>query len=217
MSEPTRLLTQRRRLLAILAMLPATACAPMPLRVFEPDVPAADRLTSPCAFNGHVPAGARLAMGAARLNVRVDSRRGRTVVALMIEVPRATTLRFVDHAITAYEPGRTTASARGVFSAIHLVDADFGDHGIVPPALQAMVRPMDWTLAGDDHALAQGDLRPPAPGPWRHFWLMTPLELTGLKAFELVLPTLLEDARVLHAPRVRFQSRTVLGVALLNC
>ncbi len=199
----------RRRILAALFAVPFAGCAPMPLTVYVPEVPAESIVRSPCAFNSHVPVGASLALGAASATVMLARHAGRSYVEVRFEVPAGTTLRLEDDAFEV-SMGRGEPGVRFRFPAVSLVDSPLASAASDLPALKAQQVPPGTPLVGADPP-------PGVTGRGRHFWIATYVDIGKSGRVEVTLPRMRVNGDGLARVRVAFRRETMAAVALFNC
>lgn len=189
--------------------LALTACAPMPLVVYEPDVVGGTVLHSSCAFNGHVTSGVGFEVGglAAKANLLPDAEGD--LLVLQLEVPAGRTARWREAtvAVATREPD-SAASAR--LARVLLVDAAPGRMVVEAPELAPYRLPWDARLEGGHfvHGPVEFD---------RRFWMAVRLPSLEAEQVAVTLPAFEIDGRIVTWPLLRFHRRTIVAVALINC
>ena len=158
-----------------------------------------------CAPNQHLPVGARLPVGGAWVTVRVARHEGRHFVELQFDVPEEEVLRLDSDEVRLVRPAGDTVTAR--FPSISLVDTPIVNSFSTAPALRALQLPALASMPGGRTAA----------GGARHYWLATPVDVQREESFDLVLAPVRDRAGQEHRFRLRFESRTLVGFAVLNC
>ena len=185
------------------------ACVPLVTRVYVPEVPPESLVRSPCAFNSHVPIGARIMIGSATAIVRLSVHAGQTFVEVHLEVPAETEIQLEGDSVSI------AAAASGLnrpfrFPNVSLVDNPIVNSYSLSPALKAHQLPVLAPLTG-----TTVDAGSKLTG--RHFWLATFVETDGAPKLFVTLPRMKVNSVSRDGPRLEFIQRLISGVALINC
>ena len=202
-------MTHMRLLSTLLVSALSSACAPIPRTQYVPVVPDNQLVYSECAFNSHVPVGARLPVGRAVAFAKLGTHSGRTFFQVMLDVPPGTTLSLGSDLVEV-DAVNSAQRSTARFPSISLIDTPIINSYSSNPAVANQQLPVSTPMVGGE--LVAGTSR-----SYRHFWLASYIEGVENQELHVLMPPLLEDGTTVHRLRIAFRPRTVVAVAVINC
>ena len=203
----------RTVVMATIAAALLTACAIVPISFYVGDEDAGRSLYNSCSL-GVVPEGLEVSRAENTLLVSVRQRREDGVVSIRYDIGKGHRAQLAGREVVV-DARDGSAPRIGAIESIDLWDRVPDGGYATMPARQAGLRPPNLLM--DDSPLPPLTTGSRPSMPVRHYWVATHVDVGLGDRVWVKMPDLIVDGKLVAFPEIRFDRRSRVVIAPLNC